>query len=179
MKPEKILIVGGGAGGASAAARARRRSEEAQNVIAGDVPVAQWHELDDQTYPAGLLLDVRDEGERHAGSIPGSVPIPLAQLRSRIAELPRDREIIVYCQTGQRSYNACRILRQHGFRACNLTGGYRTWRMASAPTDSRGVTSRQGGSPAKIAAPGRWEEKECDDGRDKIVPGAAVSAAAR
>ena len=54
--------------------------------------------------------------------------IPLDELRLRLSELPRDREIIAYCQNGQRSYNAARILSQHGFRVRNLTGSYRTWR---------------------------------------------------
>ncbi|MGB8466252.1 MAG: rhodanese-like domain-containing protein [Terrimicrobiaceae bacterium] len=44
-----------------------------------------------------------------------------------MGELPRDHEIITYCQSGQRSYNAARILAQHGFRVRNLTGAYRTW----------------------------------------------------
>jgi rhodanese-related sulfurtransferase len=56
------------------------------------------------------------------------VHIPLDELRQRLSELPRDREIIAYCQSGQRSYIAARILSQHGFRVRNLTGAYRTWR---------------------------------------------------
>ena len=53
--------------------------------------------------------------------------IPLPQLRSRLSELPRDGEIIPYCRSGQRSYDACRILSQHGFGVRHLTGSYRTW----------------------------------------------------
>jgi NADPH-dependent 2,4-dienoyl-CoA reductase/sulfur reductase-like enzyme/rhodanese-related sulfurtransferase len=102
----------------------------AQNVLAGDVAVAQWSEigaLDPQTV---LLLDVRRDDERAKGSIPGSIHIPLDQLRSRMDELPHDREIVVYCQSGQRSYYAARILTQHGYRVRNLTGSYRTWKTA-------------------------------------------------
>jgi NADPH-dependent 2,4-dienoyl-CoA reductase/sulfur reductase-like enzyme/rhodanese-related sulfurtransferase len=98
----------------------------AQNVLAGDVNLAQWSELAPDTF----LLDVRRDDERTSGFIPGSVHIPLDQLRDRFDELPRDQEIVVHCQTGQRSYYACRILSQHGFRCCNLSGSFRTWKAA-------------------------------------------------
>ena len=99
----------------------------AQNVLAGDVALAQWNELD----RGALLLDVRRDDERAQGVIPGSIHIPLDQLRARLAELPKDREIIVHCQSGQRSYYAARILSQHGFRVRNLSGSYRTWKTAT------------------------------------------------
>ncbi len=98
----------------------------AENVLDGDVKTAQWNELTAGTF----LLDVRRNDERAKGCIPGSVHIPLDQLRARLTELPRDREIVVHCQTGQRSYYACRILSQRGFRVRNLTGSYRTWQAA-------------------------------------------------
>jgi rhodanese-related sulfurtransferase len=85
-------------------------------------------ELDPQK---SLLLDVRDEAERRQGYIPSSLHIPLAELRARLKEVPQDREIIPYCRSGQRSYYACRILSQHGFRVRNLTGSYRTWEAAT------------------------------------------------
>jgi rhodanese-related sulfurtransferase len=49
-----------------------------------------------------------------------------------LAELPKDRELIVYCRSGHRSYLACRLLAQRGFRARNLTGAYRTWHIATS-----------------------------------------------
>jgi NADPH-dependent 2,4-dienoyl-CoA reductase/sulfur reductase-like enzyme/rhodanese-related sulfurtransferase len=98
----------------------------AQNVLDGDVKITQWNELT----AGAFLLDVRRNDERAQGYIPGSVHIPLDQLRARLTELPRDREIIVHCQSGQRSYYACRILSQRGFRVRNLTGSYRTWQAA-------------------------------------------------
>jgi rhodanese-related sulfurtransferase len=97
-----------------------------QNVLADEVKTTQWNELTAGTF----LLDVRRSDERAKGCIPGSVHIPLDQLRARLAELPRDREIIVHCQSGQRSYYACRILSQRGYRVRNLTGSYRTWQAA-------------------------------------------------
>jgi rhodanese-related sulfurtransferase len=54
--------------------------------------------------------------------------IPLGQLRERLGELPRDRRILVHCQSGQRSYNAARILMQRGFAVRNLAGSYKTWK---------------------------------------------------
>ncbi|MCC6954723.1 MAG: CoA-disulfide reductase, partial [Deltaproteobacteria bacterium] len=61
------------------------------------------------------------------GAIPGSLHIPINELRRRLDERPTDRELIVSCQSGQRSYYACRILMQRGFRCRNLSGAFRTW----------------------------------------------------
>ncbi len=102
----------------------------AQNVLAGDIALAQWHEVGALDPKNTVLLDVRTDAERNAGFIPGSLHIPLHQLRNRLGELPRDREIVVSCQSGQRSYFACRLLNQRGFRTRNLTGSYRTWKTA-------------------------------------------------
>lgn len=104
----------------------------ALNVLAGDVALAQWHEVATLDPSTTLLLDVRDRGERAAGFIPGSTHIPLNEVRGRLSELPRDREIIAYCQSGQRSYIAARILSQHGFRVRNLSGSYLTWQATQA-----------------------------------------------
>jgi rhodanese-related sulfurtransferase len=74
-----------------------------------------------------FLLDVRTAPEYAAGHIPGAVNLPVDELRTRLAELPVDREIAVYCQVGQRGYLATRILRQAGYAAANVGGGYRTF----------------------------------------------------
>ncbi len=101
----------------------------AQHIIRGEVQNAQWHAPPDPEKT--VVLDVREPEEREeSGFIPGSVNIPLAELRQRSSDLPRDKEIIVYCQTGQRSYFASRFLIQKGFQVKNLSGGYRTWRIA-------------------------------------------------
>jgi rhodanese-related sulfurtransferase len=101
-----------------------------QNVLGGDVESVQWHEIAALDPNKSVILDVRDDAERRQGHVPGSIHIPLPQLRSRLHELPPDREIIAYCRSGQRSYYACRILSQHGYRVRNLTGSYRTWYTA-------------------------------------------------
>lgn len=102
----------------------------AQNVLRGDVVLAQWNEVAALDPGQTLILDVRRSEERARGMIEGAMHIPLDELRSRLGELPRDREIVVHCQSGQRSYFASRILSQNGFRVRNLTGSYRTWKTA-------------------------------------------------
>ena len=75
------------------------------------------------------LVDVRTSEEFAAGHIPEAVNIPIDELRSRLDELPHDREIAAYCQVGQRGYLATRILRQKGFDAVNVGGGFKTYRL--------------------------------------------------
>jgi rhodanese-related sulfurtransferase len=102
----------------------------AGNVRAGRVDIAQWHEVAALRAQGAVILDVREEKEREGGIIPGSQSIPLGMLRNRLDELPKDRLLLVHCASGQRSYNACRVLLQHGFRCKNLTGSYKTWSQA-------------------------------------------------
>jgi rhodanese-related sulfurtransferase len=79
------------------------------------------------------LLDVRTPQEFSAGHLPGAVNIPVDELRSRLAEVPRDRPVAAYCQVGQRGYLATRILQQAGVAAANLGGGYKTWLLYEPP----------------------------------------------
>jgi NADPH-dependent 2,4-dienoyl-CoA reductase/sulfur reductase-like enzyme/rhodanese-related sulfurtransferase len=86
-----------------------------------------------------LVLDVRGPAEVAQGQLPGATAIPLDELRGRLAELPRDRAIVVYCRSGFRGHLALRILRQHGFADVrNLTGGYLS--MALEPALGLAVT---------------------------------------
>jgi NADPH-dependent 2,4-dienoyl-CoA reductase/sulfur reductase-like enzyme/rhodanese-related sulfurtransferase len=105
----------------------------AANVRAGLVEPAHWHEIGERDSDRTALLDVRDEDEWRLGSIPGAIHIPLNELRARLGELPSDKEIVAFCRSGQRSYYACRILTQNGFRARNLSGAYLTWATAAGP----------------------------------------------
>jgi len=79
--------------------------------------------------PQPFMLDVRTPEEFSKGSIPGAANIPLDDLRNRLAEIPRDCEVVAYCQVGQRGQLATRILLQTGFQASNLGGGYKTYRL--------------------------------------------------
>ena len=90
----------------------------AADVLDGDMPLAHWEEA-----KRAFLLDVRQPLELVVESAPGAVNIPLGELRARLAELPRDREILVICRSAQRAYYATRILLQNGFKARSLSGG--------------------------------------------------------
>jgi rhodanese-related sulfurtransferase len=101
----------------------------AENVLNGDMPVADWLELDRTD---ALLLDVREGDEFSRGHIPKAINLPLSQLRSRYVELPKDHDIWVCCAVGQRAYFATRFLTQQGYRSRNLSGGYTTYRALKA-----------------------------------------------
>ena len=101
----------------------------ASNALRRDNPLADWGQLGSDGV---FLLDVRDPDEFEEGHIPGAVNLPLNEIRSRIEELPRDREISIYCGVGQRAYYATRILLQNGYHARNLAGGIRTYKQIAA-----------------------------------------------
>ena len=107
----------------------------AANVVRGDVELADWSGLSSTT---ALILDVREPVEFEQGSIEGAINIPLGQLRERVEELPRNREIWINSGVGQRASYACRLLTQQGFTARNLSGGYESYR-ACYPQRVRGV----------------------------------------
>jgi NADPH-dependent 2,4-dienoyl-CoA reductase/sulfur reductase-like enzyme/rhodanese-related sulfurtransferase len=90
----------------------------AGDVLSGDMPVGHWGALDGE-----FLLDVRHPEELAAEALPDVVNIPVDQLRARLDELPRDREIAVICRSGQRAYYATRVLLQNGFSARVMSGG--------------------------------------------------------
>ena len=76
----------------------------------------------------GELIDVRKPDEHSEGHIPGSRNVPVDELRDRLAELPAEKPLVVYCQVGLRGYVAARILTQRGYTVRNLSGGFNTYR---------------------------------------------------
>jgi rhodanese-related sulfurtransferase len=90
----------------------------AADVLKGDMPLCHW-----DTAKEGVLLDVREAIELAVEHVPEAVHIPIGELRARLAELPRDREIHVICRSGQRAYIATRMLVQNGFKAKTVSGG--------------------------------------------------------
>ncbi|OOF28964.1 FAD-dependent oxidoreductase [Salinivibrio proteolyticus] len=104
----------------------------ATNIFKGDANPIHFDELEKLTDDQ-VLLDVRNAPERENGQyIEGDVHIPVDELRGRINELPKDKEIVVYCQVGLRGNVAYRQLVNNGFKARNLIGGYRTYKFATA-----------------------------------------------
>ena len=77
-----------------------------------------------------LLLDVRTPQEHAAQAIEGSYLLPLQELDSRIDELPKNKEIVVYCRVGNRSAYAGSYLSRMGYNVKNLEGGIMVWNMA-------------------------------------------------
>jgi NADPH-dependent 2,4-dienoyl-CoA reductase/sulfur reductase-like enzyme/rhodanese-related sulfurtransferase len=90
----------------------------AADILRGDMPSCHWTSVNGE-----FLLDVRNPPELAVESVPGALNIPLPQLRKRLGELPHNREILVFCRSGQRAYYATRILLQNGFNARNIAGG--------------------------------------------------------
>ncbi len=97
----------------------------ADNILSG---------LSEVVYPntipqEAVILDVREPVEYNLGAIPGAVNLRLGDLRQRLNELDKNKNYVCYCQVGLRGYLAERILKQNGFHAANLSGGWITWKM--------------------------------------------------
>ena len=100
----------------------------AENIINGLVKVIHWHQIPDIDFNDTMLIDARTPEEYQLGNIPGSVNIPLQQIRNRLDGIPKDKKIVINCKTGGRSYFASRILMQNGYKdVYNLSGGYVTY----------------------------------------------------
>lgn len=131
----------------------------AGNILEGQVRIIHWREiasLSDET----LRIDVRTQDEFAMGTIPGFVNIPLDELREHLDELPRERPIVVTCAVGLRGYLACRILTQHGFMDVrNLSGGYTTWRSATAPV----AEPREEGACSCDCGSAQPQQKSCSE----------------
>ena len=98
----------------------------AENLSSGLLETAQWNQIDEFVDKGFDLIDVRSESEFGRGSIPGARNIPVDDLRNRTSELT-NRNILVNCQVGQRGHTATMLLKELGFNAVNLDGGYLTW----------------------------------------------------
>lgn len=109
------------------------------NVLDGLTEQVQWHQVQALSSGGAVIIDVRTRGERDRGFIDGSLHIPLPELRKRLKEIPEGKEVVTYCQSGQRSYNASRFLKQKGFRVKNLSGGYLTWSSMNSAGRKEGM----------------------------------------
>lgn len=126
----------------------------AENILTQKVEIVHWRDI------AGLqkdtlLLDVRTADEYSLGTLPNAINIPVDELRTRLSELPKDKPIVVSCAVGLRGYLAYRILTQHGFKNVkNLSGGYKTWSVASAkPISVMENGTKKTIDPQKVSRP--------------------------
>ena len=101
----------------------------AANVLRDDVQLSHWEDLGKEKI---MVLDVREPSEYKKGHIDGAVNIPLNDLRKRMGEIPKDREVWAHCLEGQRSYYAARVLSQYGYDIKNISGGYKTYIFRAA-----------------------------------------------
>jgi NADPH-dependent 2,4-dienoyl-CoA reductase/sulfur reductase-like enzyme/rhodanese-related sulfurtransferase len=99
----------------------------AENIMQKRLRVIPWSDVS-QISSEDILIDVRTAVEYADGNIPGSVNIPVDELRNRLDEIDRNKNIFIYCQIGLRGYLAQRILLQNGFESVqNISGGYKLW----------------------------------------------------
>ncbi len=125
----------------------------AENILTKKVEVIDWRKIS-QLNSDTILVDVRTADEYSLGSIPGAINIPVDELRNRLSELPKDKPIVVTCAVGLRGYLAYRILVQHGYKDVkNLSGGYKTWSIATAkPVLKQAESNQQTTKPEEPSA---------------------------
>ncbi|WP_373735096.1 FAD-dependent oxidoreductase [Bacteroides heparinolyticus] len=105
----------------------------ASNIVGGAMPAISWRELLEKKEQV-VLVDTRTAEEFSFGTIPGALNIPLDEMRERLAEIPADKPVVLFCAVGLRGYLAQRILMGRGYRNVrNLMGGYKTFSTAVAP----------------------------------------------
>ena len=103
-----------------------------EDLESGKLRQCHWDEVDGLPRDgSATLLDVRTEGEYRRGHLNGFRNIPLDDLREHLDELERDKPVYVNCQTGLRSYLACRLLTQYGFTCAHLSGGYSFYQVVT------------------------------------------------
>ena len=112
----------------------------AEDILDGVSENIDYRDLRKALQDGAQLIDVRTEIEYNNGHLDNAVNIPLDFLRTRLNEIDKNREIIVYCQVGLRGYYAERILKQHGYKVRNLSGGYK---MATAQSFDISVANSQ------------------------------------
>lgn len=99
----------------------------ADNILKGMVDTITWQEMHELAAKGSYVLDIRERAEYMLEYLPGSINIPLTELRDHLNELPKDQPIYVYCHVGTRGYTASRILKQHGYNVKNLDGGFKSY----------------------------------------------------
>lgn len=104
----------------------------AENILEGITKTLSWRDIASCREDASMLIDVRTAEEFELGSIDGAVNIPLDEIREHLAEIPKDKKLVVFCGVGLRAHVACRILVGNGYKEVyNLSGGLKTYETAS------------------------------------------------
>jgi rhodanese-related sulfurtransferase len=103
----------------------------AENMMSGLLKTAQWDQTQALRTAGYQLIDVRTPSEFSAGFIPGAINIPVDEIRGRVSEIKYE-PILVNCQVGQRGHTATMLLKELGFDATNLDGGYLTYSNSPA-----------------------------------------------
>ncbi|MEY4290787.1 MAG: hypothetical protein RL130_729 [Actinomycetota bacterium] len=107
-----------------------------ENILSGLLETAQWNQIDSYLDKGFQLIDVRSPSEFAAGAIPGAKSIPVDEIRSRVSEL-NQKNVLVNCQVGQRGHTATMLLKELGYNAVNLDGGYLTWSNSPASLNKK------------------------------------------
>jgi NADPH-dependent 2,4-dienoyl-CoA reductase/sulfur reductase-like enzyme/rhodanese-related sulfurtransferase len=113
-----------------------------ENIMSGLLKTAQWNNIDEYVENGYQLLDVRTSSEFAAGAIPGAVSLPVDEIRNRVEEI-KNPNILVNCQVGQRGHTATMLLKELGFNAVNLDGGYLTWSNSPAALTMKEITKKE------------------------------------
>ena len=109
----------------------------ASNILSGAMPIVTWREFENIDRENSVIIDVRTREEFAFGVIPGAINIPLDDMRSRLSEIPKGKQIYLYCAIGLRGYLAQRILITRGYgNIKNLLGGSKTYFTSTAPVTS-------------------------------------------
>lgn len=103
----------------------------AANIISGKMPVIYWREIDSLDRSKVQIIDTRTPAEFELGTISGAVNIPVDDIRERINEIDKNKPVVVFCAVGLRGYIAARILMANGYDVRNLSGGYKTYQLAT------------------------------------------------
>ena len=112
-----------------------------ENLETGKLKQYHWDRVRELPRDGSVtLLDTRTAEEYEKGHIEGYINIPVDDLRDRLGEIDRSRPVYVICQSGLRSYIACRILSQNGFDCYNFSGGYRFYASVTEDLEMSGRT---------------------------------------
>jgi rhodanese-related sulfurtransferase len=121
MKKETVAAVALAAAGAAFAGSPVTPDELAVQIKDGEA--------------APFVLDVRTTDEFASGRVPGATNIPIQVLEGRVAEVPKDRPVVVYCEVGGRSARAGKLLAERGYDVRELAGSMSAWRKAGLPVE--------------------------------------------